>query len=99
DLDALVSEIVMYLLFKPGKLFSGWPVGSPLDARFKRSVRNAVLNLVDKRKRRYRSTIPIDQAAITAPQRDEQLEIEDFRTFLAERFGRKMAQMFDRKLA
>ncbi len=50
----------MKLLIQPGKLFKGW-TGQPLDRRFKASLKNAILNLVEKRRNRSRliPSVPI----------------------------------------
>jgi len=44
DVDGTVANIVVYLLVQPGKLFTGWDGSTPLEARWKLSVRNAVIN-------------------------------------------------------
>lgn len=50
DVDSTVANIVVYLLVQPGKLFSGWNGSTPLEARWKLSVRNAVINARARRK-------------------------------------------------
>ncbi len=64
QLQELIHDIVVRLLVSPGGLFRGYDESrhGPLDLRFKRSVANAVKNVVAKEqnRRRYLPSIPID---------------------------------------
>ena len=58
DIDPMAHDIVVRLLVN-GQLFPGWDGKSPLIARFKMSVKNAILNLMAKwqtRRRRIPAT-------------------------------------------
>jgi len=63
QLQELIHDIVVRLLVSPGGLFRGYDESrhGPLDLRFKRSVANAVKNVVAKEqnRRRYLPSIPI----------------------------------------
>ena len=96
-----IHEIATKLLV--GKLFRGFDerVSGPMDLRFKRSVSNAIKNLVEKERNRrhYLPTVPIQAeftpggvtdddlpARSTAPDHDEQL-IQGFRSLVRKRLG------------
>jgi hypothetical protein len=71
-----------------------------LDLRFKRSVSNAVKNIVAKEKsrRRYLPSIPIgDVAAPSKPNHDPRL-IDRFRAMLKSRLGDLAVAIFDARL-
>ena len=57
DLDSATSRIAVYLLHKPGTLFGGWTGDSPLEARWKTAVRNAVINAGVKAQRSRRKKV------------------------------------------
>jgi hypothetical protein len=71
DVDSTVAGIVVYLLVQPGQLFKGWNGTSPLEARWKLAVRNAVLNAVKKGKRVSfnRGTVSLSDPGVAAPGR------------------------------
>ncbi len=60
DLEEHIHDIVVKLLVSPGRLFRGYDQErhGPLDLRFKRSVSNAVKNVVEKEKNRRRLLPP-----------------------------------------
>ena len=63
DVQERAHDVAVRLL--TGKLFTGFDekVSGPMDRRFKKSVSNAIRNLVEKEKNRrhYLPTVPIDQ--------------------------------------
>ncbi|MBD3671950.1 MAG: hypothetical protein HUJ26_00365 [Planctomycetaceae bacterium] len=105
DLDNVVHDIIVRLLVSPGTLFSGWS-GQPIMARFKLSVRNALLNHRAARMTR-RKRIPAvsmhggGEAAMDVPVRQSQSEtlIQAFREFLLEKHGQAALDVFDERLA
>lgn len=75
DLDAAASGVVAHLLVRPGKLFTGWDGVAPLEARFKRSVRNAVINAGMKaQKARRRKVLSFSEPGVEATQRPQHSE-------------------------
>jgi hypothetical protein len=94
-----------------GKLFRGFDerLSGPMDLRFKKSVGNAVRNIVEleRNRRRYIPAIPIGHepgtiAAADLPDRpsfdsDEQV-IEDFRRLLHDRLGDLAVAVFDLRM-
>ena len=105
-------EVVVKLL--TGKLFRGFDQhdSGPIDLRFKRSVANAVKNLVelDRNRRHYLPTVPIQQTftpgGVTAdrlPARsvptDDEEAVENFRKLLRDRLGGLAVAVFDLRLA
>lgn len=109
DIDPLSHEIVVRLLVQPGNLFRGWD-GQPIDRRFKAAVRNAVLNLVEKRQTRRRllpavsigtefrpgQATPDDIPARSAPG-DEEM-VEEFRRLVRDRLGDLALAILDQRL-
>lgn len=96
--DALVHDLVVKLLVSPGGLVSRWKMDTLLSARFKRSVKNAVITLGQKhaRYRRRSKDLPDDQVARP---RDEDDLIRGFRDWLILRHGEPTARVFDARLA
>ena len=47
EIDSLAQDVVVRMLVRPGNLFRGWQ-GQPLFWRFRRAVKNAILNIVEK---------------------------------------------------
>lgn len=105
DLDPVVHDVLVRLIVQPGTLFSGWS-GQPIMARFKLSVRNALLNHRAARMTR-RKRIPSmsihggGEAAMDIPVRQSQSEtlIQAFREFLLEKHGQAALDVFDERLA
>ncbi|WP_237225498.1 hypothetical protein [Rubinisphaera sp. JC750] len=101
ELDSKVSQVIQHLLVHPGKLFSGWR-GQPIEGRFKLAVRNAILNLVEKRNReRERYWIGnIHQMGIPAPDKNlSQTLVDEFREFLRLRAGNEAVEILDARLS
>jgi hypothetical protein len=105
DIDALTQEIVVKLLVSPGGLFKNWD-GQPIEGRFKVAVRNAVLNLVEKRRNWQRfPTISIGKEVgmaspeeiATRQQSSGHAMIEAFRQFLRLHHGEVVLQVFDHR--
>lgn len=111
--DEKTHEVVVKLLM--GKLFRGFDerFSGPMDLRFKKSVANAIRNIVEleRNRRRYIPSIPIGQefepgsvAAADLPDRpssfdsDEQV-IENFRRLLHDRLGDLAVAILDVRLS
>lgn len=104
DLEERIHDIVVKLLVSPGGLFRGYDESrhGPLDLRFKRSVSNAVTNMVEKEKNRRRFLPPAPIHADFVPARPEQEHdgtiIEKFRNLLQTRFGDLAVAIFNARL-
>jgi hypothetical protein len=93
DEDSTVANIVVYLLVKPGKLFAGWDGVSPLEARWKLSVRNAVINARERRRtdQKRHAALSLEEPGVvatgasTSPFPDE--AIDRFKERIVERLG------------
>jgi hypothetical protein len=101
-----IHDIAVRLL--TGTLFRGFDerVSGPMDLRFKRSVGNAVRNMVEKEKNRrhYLPTVPIDQEAEPGSMtRDEdggsERIVRDFRRLVRSRLGELGAAVLNARLA
>jgi hypothetical protein len=111
EVQEKTHDIVVKLL--TGSLFTGFDqrTSGPMDLRFKRSVANAIKNLVEKEKNRrhYLPTVPIGQTfgSVTAdelPARswtgdDDEKVIDDFRQLLRDRLGNFAVAILDQRLA
>ena len=87
DIDPLTQEIAVRLLVQPGNLFKKWN-GHPMDARFKVAVRNAVINLVEKRRSRRRlGSAEVTPEIATQSSLGDESAIEEFRRLVRERLG------------
>ncbi len=109
--DEKAHDIVVKLL--TGRLFRGYDPShhGPMELRFRRSVGNAIRNLVAKEKtrRRYLPTIPIAQeftpGFVTAddlpakPAQDDEKVIEDFRRLVRQRLGGLGLAVLDARLS
>ncbi len=93
DQDSTVANIVVYLLVKPGKLFAGWDGTSPLEARWKLAVRNAVINARERRHndQKRHAAVSFEEPGVvattasTSPFPDE--AIDRFKERVEERLG------------
>ena len=108
--DEKTHDVVVKLL--TGKLFTGYDprLHGPMDLRFRRSVGNAVRNLVEKERNRKRllPTVPIGQefqpGAVTAdelPDRlptDDEKVIDDFRKLVRKHLGELGVAVLDVRL-
>ena len=113
QLEELIHDIVVRLLVSPGGLFRAYDENrhGPLDLRFKRSVANAVKNVVakEKNRRRYLPSIPFgndfvpggvtadDLPAPSKPNHDPRL-IDRFKTMLQSRLGDLAMGIFNARL-
>jgi len=108
DLDEMAQEIVVKLLIQPGQLFRGWK-GQPIERRFKASLKNAILNLVEKRRNRRRLIPSVSianefepgQAAaqhLPAQQQSSDSLLDEFREFLRQQLGPQAVAVFDHRL-
>ncbi len=99
DVESTVHDIVVKMIVT-GSLFRGWQ-GQPILARFKVSVRNAVLNRLEKHNRRRRwfpNVSPEDvEFAMHAAPGDEEL-IEKFRAEIARHLSPLALAVFDVRL-
>jgi len=104
DLEEKIHDIVVNFLISPGGLFRGYDKSrhGPLDLRFKRSVSNAVKNVVEKEKNRRRLLPPAPLHADFVPTRPEHNEdgtiIERFRNLLQTRLGDLAVAIFNARL-
>jgi hypothetical protein len=94
ELDALVHDICVKLLL--GGFFKGWQ-GQSLVGRFKISVKNAINSLRSRaaKKRVRQHDLPDDVAATRSA--DSSL-IDEFRNFVATRFGAHVVRVLDHRL-
>ena len=104
DLEEQIHDVVVKLLVSPGGLFRGYDESrhGPLDLRFKRSVSNAVKNVVEKEKNRKRLLPPAPLHADFVPARPEQdhdgMIIENFTKLLQTRLGDLAVAIFNARL-
>lgn len=101
DVDPLTQDVVIRLLIDPGNLIRGWN-GQPFLPRTKVAIRNAVLNLVEKRQRRRRwfphvTPDQVDVAMHAAPEGEDET-IERFRQEVQEKLGDLALAVLDAKL-
>lgn len=102
EVQETTHEIVSRLLM--GKLFRGYnpEVHGPIDRRFKRSVGNAVRNVVEKEKNRRRylpsGDYEPDEVAASREPNDEQT-VEEFREFVRGRLGGLALAVLDLRLS
>jgi hypothetical protein len=103
ELDELTQDIVVKLLVQPGQLFRGW-TGQPLDRRFKASVKNAILNQVEKRRNRRRLLPSVsisnefEPGQAAARQQSGNTLLDEFREFLRQQLGQQAVTVFDHRL-
>jgi hypothetical protein len=101
DIDPLTQDIIVRLLIQPGNLIRGWQ-GQPFMPRVKVSIRNAVLNLVEKRQRGRRWFAPVspedvDSSLHAAPDSDDET-IERFRKEVEDELGKLALAVLDARL-
>jgi hypothetical protein len=78
DRDSVASKIVVQLLVKPGRLFTGWDGHAPLEARWKLSVKNAVINAATEAQRaRKRKTLSFSEPGVVAAARGQEAGVEE----------------------
>jgi hypothetical protein len=108
DLDPLVHDVAVKLLVVPGGLFAVPPDQAPFEPRFKASVRNAIINLVQKHRTRQRripsvsihqddETAPIQIAARSETPVDNDA-VEAFRQLIRKRLGNTTLAILDHRL-
>jgi hypothetical protein len=105
DVQERSHEVAVKLLM--GTLFRGFDerVSGPMDLRFKRSVGNAVRNMVELERNRSRllHTVPIDQevepASVTSDNDGGERVIRDFRRLVRRRLGDIGVAVLDVRLA
>jgi hypothetical protein len=95
ELDPLVHDLCVKLLM--GGFFRGW-TGQSLVARFKVSVSNAINSL---RSRAAKKRTRQQELSFDAPAKHQQSDteiIDEFRSFVARRFGDHVAHVLDHRL-
>jgi hypothetical protein len=95
DLDPLVHDLCVKLLM--GGFFRGWQ-GQSLVARFKVSVRNAISSLRSRTARRAKRQQELSFDAPATQQRSDAEIIDEFRRFVAMRFGNSVLRVLDHRL-
>jgi hypothetical protein len=110
DIDPLVHEIAVRLIVSPGGLFKNWD-GQPIAARFKTAVRNAILNLVAKRRSEQKNlpALSIQQRPDNGPAIQDRLAarsgspdsetVQAFRELVKDRLGTFALALLDARLA
>ncbi len=104
DLEEHIHDVIVKLLVSPGGLFRHYDPErhGPLDLRFKRSVSNAVKNIVEREKNRRRllPAVPLDADLVPArrQQEDNRTIIEKFRNVLQARLGDLAVSIFNARL-
>ena len=108
-----IHDITVKLLVSPGGLFRNYDEArhGPFDLRFKRSVANAIKNIVEKERnrRRFFPSVPIDQewqpGTVTdlpdtrsSGQEDDKL-VDDFRRLVGNRLGQLGLAVLDARLS
>jgi hypothetical protein len=99
EVDSAVSDTIVALLLKPGKLITGWSRASPLSWRFKQSVKNACITMGQRHARRRRrfQELPPDQPARSDGFTDD--PIRDFRAWLELEGPPEVLKVFDQRVA
>ncbi len=99
-----IHDIAVRLL--TGKLFRGFDerTSGPMDLRFKRSVGNAIRNMVekDRNRRHYLPTVPIqdvEPSSVTSDEDGGEKVIRDFRKLVRRRLGDIGVAVLDVRLA
>jgi len=94
DLDAMVSRVVVKFLVHPGSLFRNWDGEGPIEARFKRSVRNMAISLGQEKKGKSMQSIeePGINLAARTPTNDPLLDL--FSAHIGMRLGQDAEWVF-----
>jgi hypothetical protein len=95
-----LHQICIKLLVKPGGLMTRWSPSKhgPLERRFKRSVWNAIRNIVEKNrnyKKRMTATDPTVMAQMQPGRRDYSDVIDQFRQLVSRKIGQTAAEILD----
>ncbi len=104
DEQEIFHQVVVKLLVAPGRLFSGWEPErhGALIARFRSSVKNAIINASEKNRNLRRRLIPTDpsvMASMYAGRRSSNSNlIEQFRELVRERLGDLALAILDERL-
>jgi hypothetical protein len=105
DLQEHFHNLVVRLLVKPGKLFSGWnpKQHGPLERRFFRSVRNGIINIAEKARNRRKwmtATDPVTMAGMFAGHSSHSSSlIDQFQQLVGQRLGKLAAAILDLRLS
>jgi len=104
DLEERIHDVIVKLLVSPGGLFRRYDAQrhGPLDLRFKRSVSNAVKNIVEREKNRRRLlpavSLDADHVPARHQQQDDDTIIDKFRNLLQTRLGDLAVAIFNARL-
>lgn len=96
DLDEEASQIALQLL--RGKLFSGWNGQSPLEARFRVAVKNAVSNVRRRRRKEGRGGSLEDVSEIPHRPPVHDASLEEFKRFILKRLGKEAVDVLQHLL-
>jgi hypothetical protein len=104
DVQEHFHAIAIKLLVEPGKLFRGWEPRrhGPLDRRFRRSVWNAIRNLVEKSQNRRKWMTAVDPTVMAGMYVGRPLHnniIGEFRDLVFQRLGKLALAILDQRLA
>ncbi len=103
DVQEKTHQIVIGMLVAPGGLFANYDETKhgPLEARFKRSVSNAIMNITQKERnrQRYLPTIPIHTVSVPGEPTGDERVIAGFRSLVGERLGPLGLAVLDTRLA
>ena len=103
ELQEHFHSIVIRLLVSPGKLFRGWEPSRHglLDRRFKRSVWNAIKNIMEKIRNRGRRVTAVDPSLMAELQPSRQpysAVVDKFRDLVADEIGELGVAILDQRL-
>jgi len=100
DIEEHLHDLVVKLLVRPGKLLRGWDPTrhGPLERRFRRSVRNGIINIAQKARNHRKWMTATDPVALAAslPSRPVHSGVlEAFRQLIARRLGALATTILD----
>ena len=98
DLDEMVQQIMVKLLM--GSFFKKWDRASPIDARFKVAVTNAIRTLATKQQtaRRRGGELPTDVVAQSSGSVVGRDLLERFREYVKKKLGDAALRLLDHRL-
>jgi len=98
DLDEMVQQIIVKLLM--GSFFKKWDRASPIDARFKVAVTNAIRTLATKQQtaRRRGGELPTDVVATSSGSVVGRDLLERFREYVGKNLGDAVLRLLDHRL-
>lgn len=99
ELDEVASDILVRLLAIPGSLFKKWDRKSPMSARLKVAIRNAVITVAKKRQKRNKRSHELPSDLASPPCMDDVGAINAFRDALRSQHGDAHVRVLDTRLA